>query len=89
MLVKRSRKNQISIPKAILDRAGLGPEDLYFDVEYSNGQIALTPMQLEEKIPRETLARFEARTLKREPGDRTHRSMDELIRNLHRQRCRA
>lgn len=89
MLVKRSRKNQVAIPKAILERAGLSSEDLYFDVGYSNGQILLTPMQLEEKIPPEALARFEARSLKREPGDRVYRSTDELIRHLHRKRRRA
>lgn len=88
MLVKRSSKNQIAIPKAVLERAGLGPKDAYFDVGYSNGKIILTPMQLEEKIPLEALRRFEERVLKREPGDRVFGSAEELIKDLHRKRRR-
>ena len=86
MLVKRSSKNQIALPKSVLERAGIGENDLYFDVEYENGRIVLTPMQLEEKIPPEVLARFEERTLKREPGDKSYSSMDEAVRGLRRRK---
>lgn len=86
MLVKRSRKNQVAIPKSILERAGLGEHDLYFNVDYVAGCIVLTPMQLEEKISPEALARFEAKALKREPGDRVYSSIGELIKDLHRPR---
>lgn len=88
MLVKRSRKNQVAIPKAVLERAGLGPGDVYFDVGYSNGRIVLTPMELEEKISPEALGRFEEKALKRGPGDRVFRSMGELIKGLHQRRPR-
>jgi len=84
MLVKRSRKNQVAIPKAVLERAGLGPEDRYFDVRYAAGAIILTPMQLEEKIPLEAIMRFKAKVLKGQPGDRTFRSMEDLIKDLKR-----
>ena len=84
MLVKRSGKNQVVIPKAVLQRAGLGPRDVYFGVAYDHGRIVLTPMQLEEKIPPEALARFEANALKREPGDRVYTSMEALVEDLHR-----
>ena len=86
MLVKRSSKNQIAIPKAVLENAGLGPEDVYFDVQYAEGRIILRAMQVEEKIPAEALARFEARTLKQETGDRTYGSVEELKTQLHRKR---
>jgi len=86
MLVKRSRKNQVALPKAVLDRAGLGPEDVYFSVVYKGGAIILRPVEIEEKIPPEALARFEADALKRKPGDRVYGSMDELIKDLHRPR---
>jgi bifunctional DNA-binding transcriptional regulator/antitoxin component of YhaV-PrlF toxin-antitoxin module len=89
MLVKRSRKNQVAIPKAILERAGLSEEDQYFDMMYHAGRIILTPVQLEEKIPPEALARFEAKALKREPGDRVYQSTAELIEDLHRIRRRG
>lgn len=88
IMVKRSRKNQVVIPKAVLERAGLGSDDVYFDVGYSRGRITLTPMQFEEKIPAEALARFEQRALTRQPGDRVFRSMDALIKDLHRTRRR-
>lgn len=83
MLVKRSVKNQVAIPKALLERAGLGPEDVYFDMEYEGGRIILKPMQVEEKLPPEALARFKKRALKRGPGDRVYRSMEEAIEGLH------
>ena len=83
MLVKRSRKNQVALPKAVLDLAGLGPEDVYFSIVYKAGAIILRPVEIEEKIPPEALARFEAKTLKRDPGDRVYGSMDELIKDLH------
>ena len=88
MLVKRSSKNQIAIPKAVLERAGLGPEDTYFDVGCVHGRIILTPMQLEEKISPEAIRGFEARALKREPGDKIFGSMGELIEDLHKKRRR-
>jgi hypothetical protein len=84
MLVKRSSKNQVAIPKAILERAGLGPRDTYFDVAYRHGAIVLQPVEIEEKIAPEALARFEARALRRKPGDREYPSMEALITDLHR-----
>ena len=84
MLIKRSRKNQIAIPKAILARAGMGPEDLYFDVQYDHGRIVLIPMQLEEKISPEDIKKFESRVLKRETEDKNYSSMEETIAGLRR-----
>ncbi len=86
MLVKKSIKNQIVIPKAVLERAGLAATDVYFDIEYEAGRIILKPMQVEEKIPVEVLDQFEARTLKREPGDKTYASTPELIKDLPRKK---
>ena len=88
MVVKKSRKNQIAIPKVVLERAGLGPEDVYFDVGYDRGRIILTPMKLEEKIPSDAVERFEIRTLRRQRGDRIYGSMDEAIKGLRGKRRR-
>ena len=84
MLVKRSRKNQVALPKAVLERAGLGPEDVYFSIAYKAGAIILRPVEIEEKIPPEALARFRAKVLKGQPGDRTFSSMEALIKDLKR-----
>ena len=84
MLVKRSSKNQISIPKAVLDRAGLDENDVYFDVGYENGRIILVPMHVEEKISKEAVERFETMALKQESGDRVYSSMDDAIKGLNR-----
>jgi bifunctional DNA-binding transcriptional regulator/antitoxin component of YhaV-PrlF toxin-antitoxin module len=89
LLVKRSRKNQVAIPKAILERVGLGPEDVYFRIGCKNGMIVLQPVDVEDKIPAEALARFEARVLKRERGDKVFSSMEDLIRDLHRSQRRS
>ena len=86
MLVKRSRKNQVALPKAVLERAGLGPEDVYFSIVYKAGAIILRPVEIEEKIPPEALARFRAKVLKGQPGDRTFSSMEALIKDLKRHR---
>ena len=86
MLVKRSRKNQVALPKAVLERAGLGPEDVYFSIVYKAGAIILRPVEIEEKIPPEALARFRAKVLKGQPGDRTFSSIDALIKDLKRHR---
>jgi len=86
MLVKRSRKNQVALPKAVLERAGLGPDDVYFSVVYQAGAIILRPVDIEEKIPPEALARFRAKVLKGQPGDRTFSSMEALIKDLKRHR---
>lgn len=69
MLVKRSSKNQIAIPKAVLQRAGLGPKDVYFDVECKNGHIVLTPVEIEEKVPAEAYEKLLKRASKVEKGD--------------------
>ena len=84
MLIKRSSKNQVAIPRAVLDSAGLGGEDVYFDIVYRSGHIILTPMRVEEKIPREALERFENRMLNKAAGDRTYSSMDKAIAGLRR-----
>ncbi len=86
MLVKRSYKNQVAIPKAILERAGLGPEDVYFDVECEKGRIILIPMQLEEKIPVEAFKRFEAKNAKIDPRDKVFSSTKDAIKHLHSKR---
>ena len=86
LLVKRSRKNQVALPKTVLERAGLGPDDVYFLVGYERGAIVLRPVDVEEKISPESIARFEAKALQRESGDRTYRSTDDLIAGLHRKR---
>lgn len=80
VLVKRSSKNQVALPRAILERAGVGAHDVYFAVGYAHGTITLRPVAIEEKLPSETLARFEARVLKQQPGDRTYASTGALLR---------
>ena len=86
MLVKRSRKNQVALPKAVLERAGLGPEDVYFSIVYKAGAIILRPVEIEDKIPPEVLERFRVKVLKGQPGDRTFSSMEALIKDLKRHR---
>ena len=88
MIVKRSSRNQVAIPKKLIDAAGLGRQDVFFDVRYRGGAFILKPMEFSEKIPREALERFKAKTLKRGAGDRAFPSMDELIAALDRKKRR-
>ena len=45
MLAKRTRKNQITLPKAIVQRVG---EADYDDVTVHDGKIVLTPVRLQQ-----------------------------------------
>ena len=86
MLVKRSSKNQVALPKALLDQAGLGPEDVYFKAEYDQGAIILRPVEIDEKIPPEAIARLKARIQKEKRGSRAFSSAKALIKDLKRSR---
>lgn len=86
MLIKRSSKNQIALPKSVLEQIGMGPEDLYFRLSCDRGSIRLVPVDIEEKLPQETVARYRRKTLKGRKGNRTFRSMETLIADLKRAR---
>ncbi len=84
MIVRRSGRNQVAIPKKLIQKAGLSARDVFFDIEYAGGYFILKPVEFEEKIPPEVLERFKANTLKREPGNQSFSSMEELIAALDR-----
>ena len=82
MLVKRTRGNQVSIPKRILEAAGVADGDRYFDVDYRQGLICLKVVTIEDKIPDrayEGLLRWAATT---KPGDRAFQSGREAVEYL-------
>ena len=87
-LIKRSKKNQVVIPKSILDQAGIGPNDTYLKIDYDGrlGAILLRVISIEEKIPAEALERFKARVLKGQRGDRAFPTLDAALTYLHRPR---
>ena len=79
MLVKRTRGNQVSIPKRILEAAGVAENDRYFDVDYRHGMICLKSVTVEGKISDrayEELLRWAAKT---HPGDKVFRSSREAV----------
>ena len=84
MIVKRSGRNQVAIPKQLIAQAGLSERDVFFDMEYAGGCFILKPLEFEEKIPPEALERFKAKMLKHEPGDRIFSSMDDVMASLDR-----
>lgn len=45
MLAKRTSKNQVTLPKAIVQTVG---ETDYYDVTTENGKIILTPVRLQQ-----------------------------------------
>lgn len=45
MLAKRTSKNQLTLPKAIVQMVG---EAEYYDVTTDNGRIVLTPVRLQQ-----------------------------------------
>ena len=84
MIIRRSSRNQVAIPKQLIEQAGLGKDEVFFDVRYAAGCFILKPLVLEEKIPKEAIERFKRSALKREPDDRVFASMEELIAALDR-----
>lgn len=71
MLSKLTRGNQITIPRPIVERAGLKVGRDYLEVEYAQGIIYLKPVDIEERIPVEDLERLKKKALKEEKGDIT------------------
>ena len=69
MLTKRTRGNQITIPKEIIHRAKLKESDQYFDVVYEDGVIKIKPVEIEERVPPESYEKLIRLGLKKEPGD--------------------
>ena len=84
MLVKRTRGNQVSLPKQILEQAGIGEQDRYFDVQYRGGLICLKPVTVEEKIPDRAYENLLRWAGKAERGDRTFRTGHEAVEHLKR-----
>ena len=82
MIVKRSSRNQVAIPKTLIKQAGLGRQDVFFDIQYAKGFFVLKPVEFHDKIPREALERFKTKALKQETGDHAFSSMDQLITAL-------
>jgi len=79
MVAKMTSKNQITIPKRILERAGLvglKEEERYFDVEVKDGTILLKPVTVivEERIPQEAWQKFETWAARIEKGDKVFES---------------
>ena len=50
MLAKLTRGNQLTIPKAIVNKIHLQAGRDYLDVSYLNGVIVLKPVDVEERI---------------------------------------
>ena len=73
MLTKRTRGNQITLPKELVEKARLAEGDVYFDITYKQGTFCLKPVSvtIEEKISDEVFAAFARAALKKEQGDRT------------------
>ncbi len=88
MIVKRSERNQVAIPKKLIQQAGLDERDVFFDIQYAGGYFILKPVEFEEKIPREALERFKTKALKTAPGDQSFSSMENLIAALDRKKRR-
>lgn len=81
MLVKRTSKNQFTLPKTLLKAAGIEEKDSYFDAKYDERRhiIFLKPVQVivEETISQKTLDKFEEEALKERSGDKVFGSRKE------------
>ena len=74
MVTKMTVKNQITVPKKIIERMGLvdlKEEDRYFEIQIKDDCIVLKPVTLivEERIPEEKWHKFETWATKIEKDD--------------------
>ena len=69
MLAKLTRGNQLTIPKAIVNKIHLQAGRDYLDVSYLNGVIVLKPVDVEERIPPESYEALLKDAFTIEPGD--------------------
>lgn len=89
MVTKMTIKNQITIPKRILEGAGLSnlrEEERYFDVEVKNNAILLKPVivTVEARIPEEQWQKFENWASKIKKGDKVFDSEEKATEFLKR-----
>ena len=84
MLTKRTRGNQITLPKHLIEQAQLSKEDVYFDITYKKGEFSLKPVSLkiEDKISDEAFASFAQLALRKAEGDRTFSNASEAEKFL-------
>ncbi len=69
MLAKLTRGNQLTIPKAIVERIHLQAGRDYLDVSYLNGVIILKPVDVEERIAPESYDALLNEAFTVQPGD--------------------
>ena len=69
MLAKLTRGNQLTIPKAIVNRVNLQAGRDYLDVTYLHGMIILKPVDVEDRIPPESYEALLKDAFTSEPGD--------------------
>lgn len=82
MLAKITRGNQVTIPKAIVEKAHLKDSSPYVEVGYAHGVVYLKPVIVEERISPEQFDRFQEWALSQEKGDLQFDSLGEGIRHL-------
>lgn len=79
MLAKISAKNQLTLPKKVVEKLGFAPhEEKYMDVELAGNKIVLKPVvvSIEERIPDEQWNKFRQWALKGEDGDVAFESLE-------------
>ncbi|MBI3324282.1 MAG: hypothetical protein HYZ92_03285 [Candidatus Omnitrophica bacterium] len=69
MLAKLTRGNQLTIPKAIINKVHLQAGHDYVDVVYLHGVIVLKPVEVEERVPPEAYEALLRDAFTVKPGD--------------------
>jgi len=86
MLVKRTSKNQVTLPRILLQAAGITQDDFYFEARYDERThvILLKPVRviIEEKIPEKAIEKFEQEALQVKEGDQLFKSRKEADKFL-------
>lgn len=88
MLAKLSSKNQVAIPKELLEQLEFADprEERYVDIIRRNGHLIATPVNvtIEERYTPEEIEKLRKYALQRHPGDKYFRSAEAATAYLKR-----
>ena len=85
MLAKISRKNQLTLPRRVVDQLGFSPdEEKYVNVEVHGNTAIMKPVvvTIEEKMSEEQAEEFRSWALKHESGDVSFDSAEKATKFL-------
>lgn len=81
-IVKLNTRNQISIPKEVIEKVTLGEERVFKVVANDQNQIIVTPISTEPILPQAAIDAMVAETIQTTKKAKSYRSLDTMFHDL-------